>query len=285
MNSRTAPYCLERGRVDRRRARPAAFSRSRPDIALGSGGVGRPGHRVLLLARDVQGGPAGDDDLDRRRARAAAPRRSAPRRRPARSCRGPAAGACRASQSASVSSIDRVGLSATPSVRAIRGATSIGSRIGSRGTKKTPSGKSSEARAANWSDSRVLPVPPGPVSVSRRVVVSRRAASASSSSRPMNVVSWVGRLFGRASSERSGGNVACSPSASTWKMRTGAPRSLSRCSPRSRRVRPSTGLSPYRSRVVPDTRIWPPCATAAIRAARLTPRPTRYRRPGRRRRC
>ena len=41
-------------------------------------------------------------------------------------------------------------------------------------------------------------------------------ASASSRSRPTNVVSWVGRLFGRASSERSGGKSAGRPSMTSW---------------------------------------------------------------------
>ena len=43
------------------------------------------------------------------------------------------------------------------------------SRIGASGTKNTPSWKSSSSSAAACSASRVLPVPPGPVSVSRRV--------------------------------------------------------------------------------------------------------------------
>ena len=93
----------------------------------------------------------------------------------------------------------RAPASATPTAVAIRDGTSIGSRIGSSGTKKTPSGKASAAAEASCSDSRVLPVPPGPVRVSNRVVARSRAASSSSAARPTNVVSWVGRLFGRAS--------------------------------------------------------------------------------------
>ena len=129
--------------------------------------------------------------------------------------------------------------------------------------------------AASWSDSRVLPVPPGPVSVSSRVVASRPAAASSSASRPMNVVSWVGRLFGRASSDRRAGKSAGRPAAMTWTIRTGALRSLSRCSPRSRSVTPSTGRSTSWSRTRLEARIWPPWARAAIRAARLMPSPTR----------
>ena len=154
------------------------------------------------------------------------------------------------SQSPSNSWIGRPVLSATPSALAIRGATSIGSRIGSSGTKKTPSGKSSDDRAASWSDSRVLPVPPGPVSVSSRVPASSRAAVSSSASRPTKVVSWVGRLFGpgvqRAQRREVGGQaVGDRPG----RCRTGALRSLSRCSPRSRSVTPSTGWSSSWSRV------------------------------------
>ena len=79
---------------------------------------------------------------------------------------------------------------------------------------------------------------PGPVNVSRRVRDSRSAASATSRSRPTNVVSWVGRLFGRASSDRSGGKSDGRPSTTSWASRSGARRSLSRCSPRSRRPMP-----------------------------------------------
>ena len=57
---------------------------------------------------------------------------------------------------------------------------------------------------ASASDSRVLPVPPGPVSVSSRVR-SSSATAPSTSARPTNVVSWGGRLLGVRSSVSSGG--------------------------------------------------------------------------------
>ena len=105
---------------------------------------------------------------------------------------------------------------------------------------------------------------------------SRPAASSSSASRPTNVVSWVGRLFGRASSDRRAGKSAGSPSALTWTSRTGARRSLSRCSPRSRSVTPSTGWSTSRSRVsAPRPGSGRRGRRAAIRAARLMSSPTR----------
>ena len=86
------------------------------------------------------------------------------------------------------------------------GATRLASSIGPRGTKKTPSVNSETDSAASCRLKRVLPVPPGPVSVSSRVVASRRLASATSRARPTKLVSWVGRLFGVASRERSAGN-------------------------------------------------------------------------------
>ena len=46
----------------------------------------------------------------------------------------------------------------------------VGREDGASGTKNTPSGNWSMTSAATWSARRVLPVPPGPVSVSRRVV-------------------------------------------------------------------------------------------------------------------
>ena len=50
--------------------------------------------------------------------------------------------------------------------------------------------------------SRVLPMPPGPVSVTRRTSGRRSSPvrAATVSSRPTNAVGWSGRLFGRASS-------------------------------------------------------------------------------------
>ena len=132
----------------------------------------------------------------------------------------------------------------------------------------------SAALAATWSDSRVLPVPPGPVSVTSRFAASSAPASASSRSRPTNDVSCVGRLFGRASSERSGGNSIRSPSATTWHSGCGSRRSFSRWSPRPRSEMPGRRGPPVTSeRTASDTTTWPPWAAAAIRAARLMSRP------------
>ena len=59
-----------------------------------------------------------------------------------------------------------------------RGATSAGSRIGASATKQTPSAKSSSQLGGHLEARRVLPMPPGPVSVSRRTSGRRSSWSA-----------------------------------------------------------------------------------------------------------
>ena len=71
-----------------------------------------------------------------------------------------------------------------------------------------PSGNDSAASAAEWIASRVFPVPPGPVSVSSLAPsCSSDAISATSRSRPRNVVAGTGR-FVRYSDLRGGNAVA-----------------------------------------------------------------------------
>lgn len=82
---------------------------------------------------------------------------------------------------------------AAPSALAVAFATSDGSRTAARSTSHIPSTKSATDAAAS-SASRVLPTPPGPVSVSSRVVPSRRRTSARSSRLPRNVVRAAGRF-------------------------------------------------------------------------------------------
>ena len=68
----------------------------------------------------------------------------------------------------SASAIDCPGAGRSSSAWAIAGATSSPSPTGASGTKQAPSAKSPSSRRAISSASRVLPVPPAPVSVSRR---------------------------------------------------------------------------------------------------------------------
>ena len=160
----------------------------------------------------------------------------------------------------------------SPIDAAMADATRSGSLTDARGTNHVPSGKRSTQSPAKAIDSRVLPVPPGPVSVSSRVR-SRSATAPSTSARPTNVVSCGGRLLGVRSSVLRAGNVASRPDASTWYSRSGRAKSLRRCSPRSRRPIPSAS-SPARVRVASVTMTWPPWAAAPTRAARWTSIPT-----------
>ena len=79
-----------------------------------------------------------------------------------------------------------------------------------------PSGNRGSAWAATCNDSRVLPTPPTPVSVTSRAVCSDASMAASSASRPTNDVVGNGRLPANASRERSRGNSRGSPLATTW---------------------------------------------------------------------
>ena len=71
------------------------------------------------------------------------------------------------------------------------------SRIGARSRNQMPSGYASSMSAAICSDSRVLPRPPMPRSVSRRLPFRSWVASSSSRSRPMNDVSCSRQVVGR----------------------------------------------------------------------------------------
>ncbi len=153
-------------------------------------------------------------------------------------------------------------------------ATSAGSVTGSRATKNAPSGYSSATSAATWRLSRVLPVPPGPVSVSRRERPRRSRASATSRSRPTKVVSCVGRLLGVRSRVRRAGKSAGRVSITSWYRCSGRWRSLSRCSPMSRNVTPGGRALDATATVEPDTSTWPPWPADAIRATRCRSIPT-----------
>ena len=84
----------------------------------------------------------------------------------------------------------------TRSTDAMASGTRSGSTMAASSTNQTPSGKSSCTRRATCIESRVLPIPPGPVRVTRRVP-GRRTSSATavvSFSRPRNAVGCTGRL-------------------------------------------------------------------------------------------
>jgi hypothetical protein len=183
---------------------------------------------------------------------------------------------CGPSASASVSRAGRPGCAGIPSAPAMAAATASGSVTAASSASHTPSPDPSSSSAATCKPRRVFPAPPGPVKVTRRQDPTKPRTSDSSRSRPMNVASCAGRLFASAGlpSERSGGNPAARPGALTWKIRSGRPRSFSWWVPRSISAAPGGSASRTRAAAVSETSTWPPCPTAATRAARCTSRPT-----------
>jgi hypothetical protein len=181
------------------------------------------------------------------------------------------------SASSNVSSTGRPGGAAIPSASQMAVGTAPSSESAASSTSHTPSPDPSSSSAAACRLSLVLPAPPAPVSVTRRDDSTRARSCDSSRSRPMNVASCAGRLFGSAGlpSERSGGNSVGRPATSSWKICSGRPRSFSRCVPSSRSAAPGGRASRTRTAAASDSSTWPPWATAATRAARCTSRPTR----------
>ena len=127
-----------------------------------------------------------------------------------------------------------------------------------------PALTSTSARSAAARASRVLPIPPGPTSVTIGEVASASRMISRSSSRPISRPSRRGRFPRWLSSIRNGG---CSPSPS-WRMRCSATTPSRRNVPRSRRLLPSSSAD-----VTPDTSVWPPWPAAASRAATITAGP------------
>ena len=72
--------------------------------------------------------------------------------------------------------------------------------MGARSTNQIPSENASTRLVATWRARRVLPTPPGPVKVSRRISSwrSRSTSTATSRSRPTSGVSGAGRFVDRA---------------------------------------------------------------------------------------
>ena len=141
-------------------------------------------HRELVLAADAQRGAAGDEH---REARAAGEQRRHDRRRrdaPARSCRAPAAALGRARRRVSrvAQRRDRP-LARRRAPGRSPAAPAPGRASGASGDEADAVREVvARARAASCSASRVLPTPPGPVSVSSRT--SRRASNARSRRAP-----------------------------------------------------------------------------------------------------
>ena len=104
-----------------------------------------------------------------------------------------------------------------PSVWAMVGTTRLGSTRRERRTNQTPSANASMSSTATCKARRVLPMPPGPVTVTSRTLSRRSHATsaANCSSRPRSGVGWMGRLWRWASSVLSGGKSAGKPGSTT----------------------------------------------------------------------
>ena len=242
----------------------------------------QPRHRVLLLAADPERRPAGDDHRQLRGGSGAGRRR-------------PAAlddllevveheqAARFASQSARTSRADRPPLSTSPRVARIVGATRPGSRTGSSATNHP-------VREALRDVGRELERQPGlagaagPGQRQQPRRLEERLGLGELGSRPTKLVSWVGRLFGRRSSERIGGKSARRPLDDELKHPL-RPEVLEAVLAEPAQPDARRQLVGDQARVVSDTSTWPPCPAAATRAARLTSarRTRRPRRAGRRR--
>ena len=84
----------------------------------------------------------------------------------------------------------------TPRVDATTWVRASASVAAASSQNQAPWVKRGSSSAATWRESRVLPTPPTPVSVTRRFASSAVATAASSASRPTNDVVWSGRLPG-----------------------------------------------------------------------------------------
>ena len=132
-----------------------------------------------------------------------------------------------------------------------------GSPMGASATKHTPSANWSQTCPATSRPNRVLPAPPGPVSVRTRTSgsINRCLTASTSRSLPMKGVSGDGRSEGQATraAEPAGGRADVSKRLRSDRESPKASARLCtvylwgrRCSPRSRRLMVST-LSPERS--------------------------------------
>ncbi len=175
-------------------------------------------------------------------------------------------------RSTSSSSSGRSMTSPRPTARATATSRALASRAPDRSTKATPSANPGARSSAALIASVVLPVPPGPVNVSRRTEPSARRPRiwASSSPRPISPAALAGRSAPTARTVTSGGNVEGRAGWTSWNRCSGRPRSLRRCSPRSTRSAPAGSDSRASAAAASDSRTWPPWPAAMIRAVRFS---------------
>ncbi len=86
--------------------------------------------------------------------------------------------------------------SVTPRATATVTGTSPGSASGASSATQTPSAQSGSSRRATSSPSRVLPMPPAPISVTSRWIPSSSVTSVSAAARPISSEVGAGRFVG-----------------------------------------------------------------------------------------
>src|SRR5215831_6192226 len=122
--------------------------------------------------------------------------RSAQARTPSRTCSQlsmTSSASLAASEATSARSTEMVRCSGTPTVSATAAVTIAGSVTWIRSTNHTPSRRAGATSAATLIASRVLPMPPGPVAVTRRCSARAAVSAARSPVRPINGVTGTGR--------------------------------------------------------------------------------------------
>ena len=98
---------------------------------------------------------------------------------------------------ASESASDRPGCSRTPNTTATAVGTSPGSSTWANPTSHTPSSNRDTRARATSIATRVLPEPPGPITVTNRCRASMASTRANSDARPIKLVKPTGKLCAR----------------------------------------------------------------------------------------
>jgi len=162
--------------------------------------------------------------------------------------------------------------SRTSRTAATAAATRPGSEVEASSTSHTPSGRSGSSSRPARSARRVLPHPPGPVSVSNAAERCSSTMRASSSSRPTKEVSSRGRLWSRVRPE-GGCSISSSSAARTSAIPAG------RSSGSFARQRPSSSRT--RSGVPAGRRLHSGSARSTAACSSAAPLPAKARRPAR----
>ena len=202
--------CWARSPIRGSPAGPGPAAAGRRATATRREGRARPAARRRTRSRRA---PAGGPGWSPARSGPAPPRPGPPRPGPhPRRCSAlssTSSRSCPRSRSTRSSATGRPGSRTAPTASAMAGSTWSASSSGASSTSRTPSAYRSCTAAAAARTRRVLPTPPGPLSVTSRLVRSRSATRATSSSRPMRGVAGAGSPARRPGRDGVGGRACC----------------------------------------------------------------------------